>query len=245
LEEVLPRQSKLSRPDPFDPALEHVVAANVDQIIVVVSSRNPPFDREIIDRYLVGSENLGLTAIICVNKMDLVPRLPLADEMKVYSRMGYPVLLTSAIDRSGLEELVASLKGKTSVLVGYSGVGKSSLLNAIEPGLHLGAKEVSARSGFGRHATVSVRLLSLSFGGYVVDTPGIREFGLWRVRPWELPRLFRDFQALARDCRYPACFHVNEPDCAVRQALAEGTLDAVRYKNYLRILDSLTGKRKR
>jgi ribosome biogenesis GTPase len=137
------------------------------------------------------------------------------------------------------------LKGKTSVLVGYSGVGKSSLLNALEPDLALKVEEVSRKTGRGRHTTVSVKLLPLSFGGYVADTPGIREFGLWRVRPWELPRLFRDLFEIAHGCRYPGCFHIREGDCAVKQALAEGRLDPVRYKNYLRITESLTGKRRR
>lgn len=249
LEEVLPRRSKLSRPDPFNPMLEHVIAANVDQLVIVVSTMKPPFDREIIDRYLVSSENLNLEAVICVNKMDLLPaegehsRAALMQEMKVYSDMGYQVIFTSALEKTGIDAFAAALKGKTSVLAGYSGVGKSTLLNALQPGLGLRVGEVNPKTGRGRHTTVSVKLLPLDIGGYVVDTPGIREFGLWRVQPWEVPKLFRDMEVFAPECRYPKCFHIREEDCAVKRAVEEGRINPVRYKNYLRIMESLTEKR--
>jgi len=244
-EEVLPRRNKLTRPDPFNPAMEHVIASNLDQVLIVVSAQKPPLDREILDRYLVATENLNLAAMICVNKVDLEPEEGLRERMQVYSRMGYRVFFTSAVTGAGLDALKAALKDKTSVMTGYSGVGKSTLLNAIEPGLDLKVREVSEKTGQGKHTTVSVRLLQLSFGAYVLDTPGIREFGLWRVRPWEVPKLFRDFEEVAGDCRYPKCFHVDEPDCAVRVAVEEGRLDPVRYKSYRRILESLTGRRQR
>jgi len=250
-EAVLPRRNKLTRPDPFNPKLEHVIASNLDQMIIIVSVQEPPLDREILDRCLLAAENLNLAPVICVNKVDLAPeggprgRTPLRDEMRVYAEMGYRMLFTSAVTGAGLETLKEALKGKTSAMTGYSGVGKSSLLNAIEPGLGLKVREVSEKTALGKHTTASVRLLALSFGGYVLDTPGVREFGLWRLRPWEVPKLFRDFEDVAVDCRYPKCFHVDEPDCAVRRALEEGRLDRVRYKNYLRILESVTGKRQR
>ena len=244
-EEVLPRRNKLTRPDPFNPAMEHVIASNLDQVIIIVSAQQPPLDREILDRYLVASENLSLSPVICVNKVDLEPGERLKEQMQVYSRMAYPVLFTSAATGEGLDALKAALKDKTSVMTGYSGVGKSSLLNAIEPGLTLKVTEVNRKTGQGKHTTVSVRLLRLSFGAYVLDTPGIREFGLWRVRPWEVPKLFRDFEEVAPGCRFPKCSHTNEPDCAVRAAIEDGRLDPIRYKTYLRIMESLTGKRQR
>lgn len=242
VEAVLPRRSALARPDPFYSHLRQVIVANVDQLLVVASWRDPAFWPELVDRYLIGAARNGLTPVICVNKVDLAedPTEP-QTVLRAYCDAGYTVLLTSAQSGLGVEGLRRLLQGQTTALAGLSGVGKSSLLSAIEPGLHLRVGEVSERKHEGRHTTTQVSLHPLAAGGFVVDTPGIREFGLSGLRKRDLAGFYPELAALKGRCQFEDCSHTREPGCAVKLAVREGRLAAMRYDSYRKILADLPG----
>jgi len=237
IEEVLPRRTKLSRRTPHDPRTEHIIVTNVDQLLIVASVRKPPLTRGIIDRYIIAGEAGGLDPIICINKIDLA-RSPLeyTPAAEDYRAMGYQVLLTSALTGEGIDTLRDALRDKSTVLAGHSGTGKSSLINAVQPGLKLATGDVYLK---GRHTTVSVSLLKLDFGGYVVDTPGIREFTLWDIEQRDVAQFFPQIWELSADCRMPDCIHLHEPDCAVKEAVRRGELPKERYASYVRILTTV------
>jgi ribosome biogenesis GTPase len=240
IEAVLPRRSALARPDPFYRHLRQVIVANVDQLLVVASWREPAFWPELVDRYLIAAARSGLTPVICINKVDLAddPAAPQA-VVRAYCAAGYTVLLTSAQTGLGVEGLRRLLQGQTTALAGLSGVGKSSLLSALEPGLHLRVGEVSGRKHEGRHTTTQVSLHPLAAGGFVVDTPGIREFGLSGLRKGDLAGFYPELAALKGRCRFEDCSHTREPGCAVKLAVRQGQLPALRYDSYLKILADL------
>jgi ribosome biogenesis GTPase len=240
VEAVLPRRSALARPDPFYTHLRQVIVANVDQLLVVASWRNPAFWPELVDRYLIGAARNGLTPVICVNKVDLAddPAEP-QTVLRAYCDAGYTVLLTSAASGLGVEGLRRLLQGQTTALAGLSGVGKSSLLSAVEPGLNLRVGEVSDRKHEGRHTTTQVSLHRLAAGGFVVDTPGIREFGLAGLRKRDLAGFYPELAALKGRCQFEDCSHTREPGCAVKLAVREGRLAAMRYDSYRKILADL------
>jgi ribosome biogenesis GTPase len=242
VEAVLPRRSALARPDPFYSHLRQVIVANVDQLLVVASWREPAFWPELVDRYLIAAARNGLTPVICVNKVDLAedPAEP-QTVLRAYCDAGYTVLLTSAQNGSGVEGLRRLLQGQTTALAGLSGVGKSSLLSAVEPGLHLRVGEVSERKHEGRHTTTQVSLHPLAAGGFVVDTPGIREFGLSGLHKGDLAGFYPEFAALKGQCRFEDCTHAREPGCVVKLAAREGRLAAMRYDSYRKILADLPG----
>ena len=237
VQDVYPRRTKLSRTDPHDPRIEHVIVANVDQVLIVSSVLKPRLNTGIIDRYIIAGERGGLLTLICINKLDLA-REP-ADYEAVaeqYRRIGYKVALTSARTRLGIEELKDALKDKCTVLAGHSGVGKSSLINAVQPGLKLKTGEVKRK---GQHVTASVSLLELDFGGFVVDTPGIRELLPWDVEKRDVAQFFPEIWKFTVDCKMPDCLHLQEPDCAVRAALERGDLPESRYVSYANIVESI------
>jgi len=240
VDSVLPRRSALVRPDVFLGHLQQVIAANIDQLLVVASWREPALWLEMIDRYLIAAERNGLPAVVCVNKVDLAAgpaecRAALAP----YERLGYCVIFTSARTGEGVEALRELLRGKVTALSGLSGVGKSSLLAAVEPGLQLRTHAVSEHWHQGQHTTTQVTLWPLARGGFVADTPGIREFGLGGLHRGELSRYYPEIHALAGGCRFVDCRHVDEPGCAVRQAAAAGLVPAARYDNYQKIYRNL------
>ena len=242
VEQVLPRRSVLARPE-GNTSYRQLVAANVDRVLVVASWRKPAIWPELIDRYLIAAERSRLEAVICVNKVDLVED---PDELKVtmqpYRDAGYQVLLTSAETGAGIENLRALLKDTVTVFAGLSGVGKSSLLSAIQPGLSLRALSIGERGknrNQGRHSTTMASLYPLKDGGAVIDTPGIREFGLAFLERRELPGFYPEMAALQGQCRYTGCSHTHEPDCAVKAAVEGGELAKVRYENYIKILCDL------
>ena len=240
VEAVLPRRSALARPDTFYGHLQQVIVANADQLLVVASWREPPLWFELVDRYLIAAERNNLRPIICVNKVDLVgDPSDCRGALRPYLTLGYQVLFTSALTGEGVSELGEVLRGQTTVLAGMSGVGKSSLLMAFQPSLQLRAAGVSERSGEGRHTTSQVSMLSLETGGFVVDTPGIREFGLSDLRRAELTRFYPDIAGVERDCRFGDCSHTHEPGCAVKAATQQGRLSKTRYHSYTRIYRSL------
>jgi ribosome biogenesis GTPase len=225
---------------------ELVVASNVDQVLAVFAAREPAPRWGLLDRILVSAQLEGLGAALCVNKWDQLDGNPdardsLEADLSVYVGLGCPVFRTSALHGTGLEGLSDWLKGKTSVLSGHSGVGKSTLLLRLCPGAEVVIGELSEATGRGRHVTTRATLYGLPQGGQVIDTPGFREYGLLRLGAAELGRLFSEFLPHVANCRYKDCLHVSEPDCAVRRALENGAISHLRYTNYVQILHSLDG----
>ena len=240
VERVLPRRSVLARPDVHYRHLQQVIVANADQLLIVASWREPALWPELLDRYLIAAERNDLTPIICINKVDLAEDLQVCREaLRPYLKLGHQVLFTSALTGQGIDELRMRLHERTTVLAGLSGVGKSSLLNAVQPGLKLQASEVSERRHEGRHTTSQVNLLELETGGHVVDTPGIREFGLSDLRRIELGHYYPEIAVAGKDCRFSDCSHVHESSCAVKEAVRLGRVSETRYRNYQKIYDSL------
>jgi len=240
VEAVLPRRSVLARPDVFYHHLKQVIVANADQLLIVASWRDPIFWPELTDRYLIAAERNNLSPIICVNKIDLAEDV--ADchsALQPYLHLGYRVLFTSALTGEGVNALREVLRGRMTVLAGLSGVGKSSLLSAVQPGLQLRTGEVSDRSGEGQHITTQVNLFRLNLGGFVVDTPGIREFGLSGLRRAELARFYPEMTAVQGGCRFSDCGHFHEPGCAVKAAVRQGSVSATRYHSYRKIYAEL------
>jgi len=243
IEAVLPRANKLSRPDVLKPEWEQVLIANCDQLVAVAALARPRFKYGAVDRLLVVAEKAGLPGAVVLNKTDLVEPHACERARAVYARAGYAVILTSALDGRGLPELRGLVQGKTSIFAGHSGVGKSALLNALEPGLGLRTREVSRATDRGTHTTTNIELHPLSCGGYIADMPGIRAIGLWNLAVEELPLLYRDFRPFLGNCRFDNCFHDGEPGCAVKEAVAQRAIDQERYDGYLRIRRSLLNPR--
>jgi len=230
IEQIQPRQGVLSR---ASRGRQHVLVANVDQMVIVTSAAQPPLKPNLIDRMLVTAEKNRMTALVSINKIDLVDPADLQPLVGVLSQIGYRVLLVSAATGQGVDRLHQAMRGRESVILGQSGVGKSSLLNRIDPELKLRVQHVSSETLKGRHTTTTARLLPLKGGGYVVDTPGMRQFELWDVIPEELPGFFRELRPYESRCRFPNCTHIHEADCAVKDAVADGRIDARRYESYV------------
>jgi ribosome biogenesis GTPase len=241
VESLEPRRSMLSRPDIHQARSEHVMAANVDQVVIVSSAEEPPFNPGMVDRVLAVVAFSNLEPVLVVNKRDLVEEEPV--ELPVYRELGVPVIVTSATEQTGIDRLRAQLVGKVSVVMGHSGVGKSSLLNAVQPKLGLAVGEVNAISERGTHTTTASIYIPLEAGGAVIDTAGVREFGLFGIPERDLGWLLPDIAAFAAECRYGDCSHTHEPECAVQAALVEGQLAAFRFDSYLKILESLSERK--
>jgi ribosome biogenesis GTPase len=230
IERVEPRHGLLTR---ASRGREHVLVANVDQVVIVLSLVEPDLKPHLIDRYLVSAEQGGIAPLICLNKADLVDPVPYQPLVGFYSQLGIPTFLTSATTGQGIGWLRERLVGKQTVFAGQSGVGKSSLLNAIQPGLGLRVREVSEATQKGRHTTTTAELLRLEFGGWVVDTPGIRQFQLWDVLPEELEGFFPEFRPYVPLCAYPDCTHTHEDRCAIKRAVDLRQISVRRYTSYL------------
>ncbi len=240
--EIETRRNVLSRPTPGPHAFEQMVAANVDQVVPVFACANPPPKWNMLDRYLVMAEAAGVPAVICITKIDLAQNendqldASIQQCAAEYRQAGYPVHLVSANNGHGLDEMRAALRGRLSVLLGKSGVGKTSLLNALQPGLGLRVSLVSQVTGKGRHTTTQSELFELEFGGSILDTPGVREFGMWEINPDELPGYFPEMRPYLGHCRFGLnCKHDQEPGCAVRKAVMGGEISPRRWQSYLRL----------
>jgi ribosome biogenesis GTPase len=232
IERVEPRHGVLSR---TSRGRRHVLVANVDQMLIVTSAAEPRLKPNLIDRFLVSAEKSQIRPIICINKIDLVPPADLMPLVGVYAQLGYEVQLISAATGFGIDRLRERVAGAESVVAGQSGVGKSSILNAIEPDLALRVQSVSQETQKGRHTTTTAELLPLAGGGFIVDTPGIRQFQLWDVIPEEVSGYFRDMRPYVSSCRFPDCTHTHEDHCAVKDAVADGWIDTRRYESYVQI----------
>lgn len=244
VEAVHARTSVLTRPDFYDGVKP--IAANINQI-VIVSAILPELSLNMIDRYLIACETLDIEPLLVLNKTDLLDaegRRFVDQQMAIYHHIGYRVLMVSSQQKKGLAELETALTGRISIFAGQSGVGKSSLLNALL-GLELGTNEiltndVSDVSGLGQHTTTASRLYHFPHGGDVIDSPGVREFGLWHLEPEQITRGFVEFREFLGHCKFRDCKHNNDPGCAIREAVARGDIDESRFANYHRILDSMS-----
>ena len=237
VEDILPRQTKFSRQYAGKHGdIEQVIVANAHQIVAVVSTLMPPLNFRTLDRFLILAEAGAMEAVICLNKMDLAAatqREEFSDAFANYEKLGYRVLYTSINIPESLEALQHVLQDNFSVIVGASGVGKSSLLNALQPSLGLRIGEVGIKTQKGRHTTTLVELFPLDFGGEVADTPGIREVGLWGVDTENLEYYFPEMEPYLGNCKYNDCAHVAEPNCAVQDAVGAGEIHAERYRSYV------------
>ncbi|QDV44789.1 Putative ribosome biogenesis GTPase RsgA [Stieleria neptunia] len=236
IEFVAPRHGIISRQSRGQ---QHIIAANVDHLLIVTSAAEPTIKPALIDRFLLSAEQCGLNPVVIINKCDLVDPAALQPILGVYASLGYRVLLTSADRGTNIDYLKELLKGKQTALSGQSGVGKSSLLNAVEPGLGLAVSEVSKDNQKGRHTTTTSTLIPLhgENAGWVFDTPGIRQFQLWDITAEEVAGLMPDLRPHVGDCRYANCLHLSEDDCAVKDAVADGRIDARRYDSYCHLLE--------
>jgi len=235
IEAIAPRRSLLKRRSPGRARGERPVAANVDQVVVVGAALMPAWDPYLIDRFIAVAEANGLPVAVVINKADLAPA---AASLGVpYEQAGYQVLVTSARGGQGIDRLRELLEGRVSLFTGPTGVGKSSLLNQLVPGLRLRTAEVSPRSHAGRHTTVAAEMHPCVGGGFVVDTPGLRDVGLWGLSPGDVADAFPDVRRHGAACRFDDCRHREEPRCAVRDAVEAGTLAVSRYGSYRKMLD--------
>ncbi|MBL8820482.1 MAG: ribosome small subunit-dependent GTPase A [Planctomyces sp.] len=234
IERVEPRHGLLSR---GSHGREHILVANIDQVLVVASAADPEFKPQLVDRYLISAERHGIRPLICINKIDLINPAELLDAVRIYGRLGYPVVLTSNLDGRGTSQLRSYLQGRQTAVSGQSGVGKSSLLNAVDPELNLQTADVSDWTRKGTHTTRRARLVPLSFGGWVVDTPGIRQFELWGISREEVDGYFIEFRPFITYCRFPDCSHTHEEDCGVKLAVQQHLISQARYQSYLRLIE--------
>jgi ribosome biogenesis GTPase / thiamine phosphate phosphatase len=254
---VLPRRNKIARrsavPMPGAHAFEQVIAANMDQVVPVFAAADPAPKWNLLDRYLVSAEAAGVPALVLISKIDLAPEDPQDGfwlELDTYRRIGYPLVTVSALSGVGLEQLREALSGRLSVLLGKSGVGKTTLLNALQPGLGLRVNSVSQATGKGKHTTTHQEMFRLqtspgepdasNSGGAIVDTPGVREFGLWEIYPDDLALFFPEMRPLVGHCRFGLdCGHDEEPGCAIRKAVMAGQISPRRYQSYLHLKEDI------
>lgn len=243
--EIHPRKNYINRQSPRVKFQHHIVASNLDQSLLVATLKEPKTSQGFIDRFLVASEMFHVNAMIAFNKSDLFKKKEQErfEEMKeMYKAVGYKVFLTSTKENTGIEELKTELKDKTTLISGHSGVGKSSLLNIIFPGMNLKTQGVSGWSGKGQHTTTFAEMFDLPFGGRIIDTPGMREFGLVDVSKQEVSHYFPEMRERLNDCQFNNCLHFNEPGCAIKEAVANGKISEDRYVSYVNIMESIEEK---
>jgi ribosome biogenesis GTPase len=242
---IAPRRNYITRSSPHNRNQHHIIASNLDQSLLFATLREPKTSLGFIDRFLVTSEAYHIPSIIVFNKCDLYrhkEQEKFEEVKKIYEAVGYKIMLMSIEKNIGVEEVKHLLKDKTTLLSGHSGVGKSSFINIVFPELRLKTQDVSGWSGKGLHTTTFAEMFNLSFGGRIIDTPGIRELGLVDISRKELSHYFLEMRALISECQFNNCVHINEPGCAVKKAVNEGRIDPERYGSYLGILETIEKK---
>lgn len=242
---VVERRNYINRQSPANKHQHHIVASNLDQSLLFATMRDPRTSLGFIDRFLITSEAYHIPAIIVINKVDSykakdIEKLQRLKE--IYEPIGYRVVETSMVNNAGVEELTSLLKDKTSLLSGHSGVGKSTFINLLFPGIIQRTKEVSEWSGKGLHTTTFAEMFDLPFGGRIIDTPGLREFGLVNIAKQELSHYFPEMARLINNCHFNNCLHLNEPGCAIKEAVEKGIISEERYISYLVLLEAMDGK---
>jgi ribosome biogenesis GTPase len=239
---VTDRKNHVVRGSPHNKRQQHIVASNIDQSLLFVTLREPRTSQGFIDRFLIACEMYHVPAIIIFNKSDLYKKkeLDLFEKMKqLYEKIGYTTVLASIAKNEGVKQIISLLKDKITLLSGHSGVGKSTFINTVFPDLTLKTQEVSGWSGKGMHTTTFAEMFDLPFGGQIIDTPGIREFGLMHVSKQELSHYFPEMRKLINGCQFNNCLHINEPGCAIKQAVADGVISEERYISYFNIIDTI------
>lgn len=240
------RKNYITRVSPANKHQHHIIASNLDQSLLFATLKDPKTSQGFIDRFLITSEAYHIPSVIVFNKADLYKK---KEEEKfnvfknIYEKIGYKVLSMSIETGEGVEEVKSLLKDKTTLLSGHSGVGKSTFINAVFPGMKLKTQDVSGWSGKGLHTTTFAEMYDLQFGGKIIDTPGIRELGLVDISKQELSHYFPEMRVLINDCQFNNCMHLNEPGCAVKMAVEDGTIHMDRYISYCNILESINEKR--
>jgi ribosome biogenesis GTPase len=245
IDEIHTRHNYINRQSPRHKHQQHIVASNLDQSLLVATLKEPKTSQGFIDRFLVASEMYHVPALVVFNKADLYKSKELEryEALKdMYEAIGYKVFLISAAKKEGVEEVLELLKNKTTLISGHSGVGKSSLLNVIFPDINLRTQDVSGWSGKGQHTTTFAEMYDLPFGGRLIDTPGMREFGLVDISKQELSHYFPELRDRLNDCQFNNCLHVNEPGCAIKEAVMNGAVHEDRYVSYVNILNSIEEK---
>lgn len=240
------RKNYINRQSPRAKHQRHIVASNLDQSLLLATIKEPRTSQGFIDRFLVACEMYHVPAIVVFNKTDLYKEKDWEQYKKlkeVYGAVGYRVFATSVKKAEGIEEVKEMLKEKTTLISGHSGVGKSTFINAVVPGAKIRTQDVSGWSGKGLHTTTFAEMYDLPFGGKIIDTPGMREFGLVDVEKEELSGYFPEMRQRLNDCQFNNCQHINEPECAIKQAVIEGAIDEDRYVSYVNILESLKSEK--
>lgn len=242
IDHIYDRKNYVARVSPHNKRQHHIIASNLDQSILFATLKNPKTSQGFIDRFLISCEAYHIPAVIVFNKADIYRKKELeqfALLKNIYQKAGYTVILASVQTGEGVAEIKALLKNKTSLLSGHSGVGKSTFINTVFPQFNLRTQEVSGWSGKGLHTTTFAEMFDLDGGGQIIDTPGVREFGLVDISKQELSHYFPEMKVLINECQFNNCMHINEPGCAVKNAVNAGTVSVDRYASYLTILDTM------
>lgn len=236
----MPRGRVLARQDVYVKGRRQIIAANLDQLAIITSTTEPAFKPGLVDRFLVSAEKNDLKPLIVLNKIDLKDAADFSSITDSWRAIGYPVIEISAKKKDGLDLLAESLANKTSVFSGHSGVGKSTIINALAPELYLKTNEISAATGKGVHTTTGVRMFPIGGDGWIIDTPGLKVFDITEIRPDKLYQFFPEINELEGQCRFGNCSHLKEPGCAVKQAVADEKIAAFRYQSFVKFYEELS-----